>query len=66
MCILRAIEEHYGLCRDMPNQRSEITFEYNSIGVKCLIYQEDTVTNTHYGGLSDMHSERKNSLGIPQ
>ena len=43
----------------MPNQRSQITFEYNNIGVKCLIYREDAITKTHNGGLSDMHSERK-------
>lgn len=56
---LRAVEEHYGLHRDMPNESSQISFEYNSIGVKCLVYREDTVSKTHDGGLSDMRNERK-------
>ena len=56
---LRAIEEHYGLRRELPNEKSQISFEYNSIGVKCLVYREDTVTKTHDGGLNDMQNERK-------
>ena len=56
---LHAIEEHYGLRQDMPNQVSQISFEYNSIGVKCLVYREDSVTKSHDGGLADMRNERK-------
>ena len=56
---LRAIDEHYGLRRDMPDKRSSITFEYNSVGVKCMVYREDTISKTHNGGLADMRNERK-------
>ena len=56
---LRAVDEHYSLRRDMPNQRSQISFEYNSFGVKCLVYREDSVTKSHDGGIADLRNERK-------
>ena len=56
---LRAVNEHYGLRRDMPDKRSQISFEYNSLGDKCMVYREDCVSKTHNGGLADMRNERK-------
>ena len=56
---LRAIEEHYSLRREMPNESYQISFEYNSIGVKCMVYREDAVSKTHDRGLTDMRKERK-------
>ena len=58
-CCLRAVEEHYYLRRDMPNMLSQLQFDYDECGTKCLVYREDTVTKTHDGGLYDMHNERK-------
>ena len=34
-------------------------FQLNPKGLKCLVYQEDTITKTHDGGLNDMRHERK-------
>ena len=56
---LRAIDEHYSLRRDMPSQRSQISFEYNDSGVQCLVYREDFVTKTHDGGINDHRQDRK-------
>ena len=53
-CLLRAVDEHYNLRRDMPNNQSQLSFRINNFGEKCLVYQEDTVTKTHDGGLNDM------------
>ena len=58
-CLLRAVDEHYHLRRDMPNKASQLSFRMNDFGEKCLVYQEDTVTKTHDGGLSDMRRDRK-------
>ena len=56
---LRAVDEHYDLRRDMPDKKSQIIFEYNSSGVKCLVYREDSVSKSHDGGLADMQNEHK-------
>ena len=56
---LRAVEEHYYLRRPMENGTSQLTFERNSKGDKCLVYREDSITKTHDGGLNDMRRERK-------
>ena len=56
---LRAIDRHYSLRWDMPEKRSQISFEYNSVGVKCMVYREDCISKTHNGGLTDMRNERK-------
>ena len=58
-CLFRAVDKHYHLRRDMPNKPSQLSFRMNDFGEKCLVYQEDTVTKTHDGGLSDMRRERK-------
>ena len=58
-CLLRAVEEHYCLRRDMPKECSQIAFKVNDFGEKCLVYTEDCVTKTHDGGLSDMRRDRK-------
>ena len=57
--LLRAVEEHHQLRRPMPFQKSQLNFEHNGSGVKCLVYREDSVTKTHNGGLNDMRQERK-------
>ena len=56
---LRAIEEHYYLHRDMPEQKGQISFVMNPKGKKCVLYQEDFVTKTHDSGLRDMRRDRK-------
>ena len=58
-CLLRAVDEHYNLRRDLPGKPSQISFRINDFGEKCLVYQEDSVTKTHDGGLNDMRRERK-------
>ena len=57
--LLRAVDEHYNLRRDMPYKDSQLSVRYNEFGEKCILYQEDTVTKTHDGGLSDMNRDRK-------
>ena len=58
-CLLRAVEEHYSLRRDMPTECSQLSFKVNNFGEKCLVYTEDCVTKTHDGGLNDMRRDRK-------
>ena len=55
--MLRAVDEHYSLCRDMPYKDSQLSVHYNDFGEKCIFYHEDTVTKTHDGGLSDKNRE---------
>ena len=57
--LLRAVEEHYYLCRPSEFEPSQISFERNDKGVKCLVYREDMVTKSHDGGLNDMRRDRK-------
>ena len=56
---LRAVDEHYNLRRDMPGKDFQLSVQYNDFGDKCIVYNEDTVTKTHDGGLSDMNHECK-------
>ena len=56
---LTVIEEHYYLQRLTPVEASQLSFERNEKGVKCLVYREDSITKTHDGGLADMHRDRK-------
>ena len=58
-CCLRGVGEHYDLRCDHPDKLSQLTFERDSKGVRCLVYREDCVTKTHDGGLKDMRRERK-------
>ena len=58
-CCLRGVVEHYALRRDMPKKSSQLSFERNSNGTRCLVYREDQVTKTHDGGIKDMRRERK-------
>ena len=58
-CLLRAVEEHYSLRRDMPTEPSQISFKVNDFGEKCLVFTEDSVTKTHDGGWNDMRRDRK-------
>ena len=58
-CGLRAGDEHYALCRDSPDLASQLSFQRNSEGMRCLIYQGDSVTKTNDGGLAHMHKDRK-------
>ena len=57
--LLRAVDEHYSLRRPFPNYPSQLSFETNQAGVKCLVYREDHITKTHDGGLNDMRKDRK-------
>ena len=58
-CCLRAVEDHYNLRRDTVDEPSQLSFVFNPRGVKCVVYQEDSVTKTHDGGLHDMRHDRK-------
>ena len=58
-CCLRDVGEHYALRRDTPDQKSQLSFERDSHGVRCLVYREDSVTKTHDGGIRDMRHDRK-------
>ena len=58
-CALRAGDEHYALRRLGGQTSSQLSFECNSLGVRCLVYREDTVTKTNRGGLRDMKKECK-------
>ena len=58
-CALRAGDEHYALRRPGGCTSSQLSFEENSLGVRCVVYKEDTVTKTNRGGLRDMKKERK-------
>ena len=57
--LLRAVDEHYNLRRDVPNKKSQLTSRNNQFGDKSVFYQEDTVTKTHDCGLNDMNRECK-------
>ena len=56
---LRAVEEHYYLRRDTPEEKGQLSFMSNPRGVRCVVYQEDSITKTHDGGLKDMKHDRK-------
>ena len=56
---LRAVDEHYNLRRDSKDRGSQLSFERDSEGVRCLVYREDTVTKTNDGGLKNLKKERK-------
>ena len=58
-CCLRGVGEHYYLRRDIPEKSSQLSFQRDSKGVRCLVYTEDSVTKTHDGGLRDMRRDRK-------
>ena len=53
-CALRAGDEHYALRRPGGCTPSQLSFECNGLGVRCLVYKEDTVTKTNRGGIRDM------------
>ena len=48
---LRAGDEHYLLRREIPGKASQLSFEHNTDGVRCLVYREDTCTKTNDGGI---------------
>ena len=56
---LRAVEEHYQLRRDSVKEPGQLSFVTNPRGVRCILYQEDSITKTHDGGLKDMRRDRK-------
>ena len=56
---LRAGDEHYALRRETPDSPSQLTFERNDEGVRCLVYREDSTTKTNDGGLKHMRKQRK-------
>ena len=56
---LRAVEEHYQMRHATLTEASQLNFELNDKGVRCLVYREDSVTKTHNGGLGDMRRDRK-------
>ena len=58
-CALRAGDEHYNLRRPGGCTSSQLSFELNEFGIRCLVYREDSVTKTNKGGLRDMKKERK-------
>ena len=54
---LHAGDEHYALRHPGGCTTSQLSYEYNSLGIKCLVYREDTVMKTNQGGLKDMKKE---------
>ena len=56
---LRAVEEHYYLCCDTEVSKSQLSFVKNPKVLGCILYEEDSVTKTHDGGLHDMRRDRK-------
>ena len=56
---LRAGDEHYYLRRSTPEKESQFTFQHNSVGKRCVVYTEDTITKTNDGGLANMRKDRK-------
>ena len=56
---LRAGDKHYFLRRDMPNKPSQLSFERDNKGIRCLVYREDTSTKTNDGWLKQLKKERK-------
>ena len=57
--VLRTGDEHYNLRRDTIDKPSQLSFERNSEGVRCLVYREDCVTKTNDGGLNNLKKQRK-------
>ena len=58
-CGLRAGDEHYDLTCEGLDKPSQFSFKRNDSGVRCLVYQEDTITKTNGGGLDSLRKERK-------
>ena len=56
---LQACEEHYNLHRDVVGKLSQLSFQRNENGDRCLVYTEDNSTKTHDGGIKDMQKEKK-------
>ena len=59
---LQAGDEHYALRKHSPWKGSQLTFQKNSKGVRCMVSTEDTVTKTHDGGLNSMQKTKKISI----
>ena len=51
--------------RPTPVEPSQLTFDLSESGLRCLVYREDTISNTHDGGLKDMRSDRKEVWVFP-
>ena len=45
--------------RDAPELGSQLSFQRNENGLRCLVYTEDCTTKTNDGGLNSMHKDRK-------
>ena len=56
---LRAGDEHYNLRHDSIEKPSQLSFERDASGIRCLVYREDCVTKTNDGGLGTLKKERK-------
>ena len=56
---LRSIQDHYNLRRWTPTQDSQLTFITSENGLRSIVYQEDSVTKMHDGGLRDRGPDRK-------
>ena len=46
---LRAVDEHYHLRRGNEARPSQLSFEWDSKGIRCLVYRKDMVTKTNDG-----------------
>ena len=57
--MLRVVDEHYHLRREMPYEKSQLQFKRDECGNKCLVYREYAVTKTHDGGINDRKLDRK-------
>ena len=54
---LRAIDEHYDLCRYSSDKPSQLSFECDEAGKRCLVYREDSITKNNDGGLKSLRKE---------
>ena len=63
--MLRAVDKHYHLRCEVPNEASQLQFERDYDEVKCLVYREDFVTKTHDGGINDRKLDCKEVCIFP-
>ena len=57
--MLRSIDEHYNLHREMTTEPSQLQFQSSSEGIKCLVYQEDSMSKVHDDRINDRKSDCK-------
>ena len=59
------LQERYGLRRDVPGNKSQISFESNARGVWCVMYHEDACTKTYKRGPQWSYERAQGSVDPP-